>query len=67
MAHQEDLRRKLAKRYLELARTTEDLREREKFLGYATIYEQLSGQSDGDETSAPREKEQRHKPRRRDG
>ena len=32
--------RRMARRYLELARRTEDTREREKLLGIASVYEQ---------------------------
>ena len=60
MAHQNDFRRTIAKRYLELARTSEDIRERERFLGFAAIYERLADQSNGEEISVPRGKEQRH-------
>jgi len=37
--------RVMAERYLKLARTSDDARERGKFLGYASIYAELAERS----------------------
>ena len=46
MAHQSEAMRAMARRYLRLAWTTNDARERTKFVGYAVLYAQLSEQSE---------------------
>ena len=46
MAHQSEAMRAMAQRYLRLARTTQDARERSKFFDYAMLYAQLCEQSE---------------------
>ena len=46
MAHQSEAMRAMAQRYLRLARTTKDARERSKFFDYAMLYAQLCEQSE---------------------
>lgn len=46
MAHQSEAMRAMAQRYLRLARTTRDARERTKFFDYAMLYAQLCEQSE---------------------
>lgn len=45
MRNHSDTMRAMAERYLRLAKTTKDARERRKFFDYATIYAQLSEQA----------------------
>jgi hypothetical protein len=44
--------RAMAERYLRLAKTTKDVRERRKFFDYAAIYAQLSEQASRREPAA---------------
>ena len=46
MLKQADAMRAMAERYLRLAETTSEPKERTKFLDYASIYAQLSEQSE---------------------
>ena len=46
MAHQSEAMKAMAQRYLRLARTTKNARERTKFFDYAMLYAQLSEQSE---------------------
>ena len=52
MAHQSEAMRVMAQRYLQLARTTQDARERSKFFNYAMLYAQLCEQSERRRASA---------------
>ncbi len=52
MAHQSEAMKAMAQRYLRLARTTKDARERTKFFDYAMLYAQLSEQSERRQRSA---------------
>ncbi len=52
MAHQSEAMRAMAQRYLRLARTTQDARERSKFFDYAMLYAQLCEQSERRRASA---------------
>lgn len=52
MAHQSEAMRAMAQRYLRLARTTQDARERTKFFDYAMLYAQLCEQSERRQTAA---------------
>jgi hypothetical protein len=45
MLNQSDALRVMAERYLRLAKTTENARERRKFFDYATVYAELSKQA----------------------
>jgi hypothetical protein len=57
MLDQSDTMRVMAERYLRLAKMTEDVSERRKFLDYAALYAELSGKSVRKESSAvPKEK-----------
>jgi hypothetical protein len=53
MLNQSDAMRVMAERYLRLAKTTKDPRERSKFFDYAFVYAQLSKQAERRETCKP--------------
>ena len=69
MAHQSEAMKAMAHRYLRLARTTSDARERSKFFDYAMLYAQLSEQSERRQTRAAAQAAQRYADEReqRDG
>lgn len=46
MAHQSEAMRAMAQRYLRLARTTQDARERSKYFDYAMLYAPLCAQTE---------------------
>ncbi len=46
MFHQSDAMRVMAQKYLRLARSAPDARERSKFFDYAMVYAQLSEQAE---------------------
>jgi len=52
MPKQADAMRAMAERYLRLAKTTSEPTERARFLDYASIYAQLSEQSERQESQA---------------
>ena len=52
MPKQADAMRAMAERYLRLAKTTSEPTERTRFLDYASIYAQLSEQSERQEVHA---------------
>ena len=69
MFTQSDALRALAERYLRLAKTTKDARERSKFFNYAMVYAQLSEQAERRTTSkavAGGDRERRDVPERGD-
>jgi hypothetical protein len=53
MLNQSGAMRVMAERYLRLAKTTKDPRERSKFFDYAFVYAQLSEQAERRETYKP--------------
>jgi hypothetical protein len=53
MLKQTDTMRAMAERYLRLAKTTSEPEERTKFLDYASLYAQLSEQSERNEDPTP--------------
>jgi hypothetical protein len=63
MLKQADAMRAMAERYLRLAMTTSNPKERTKFLDYASIYAQLSEQSKRKEASTIAVDPQPTKPR----